>query len=224
MEEGTREPGLLIDLGLMGYKQALEHQHELHRRRVEGQIPDTLILVEHPPVITIGKSGRDLNILISEEALRGRGIELYRVERGGDATFHGPGQLVGYPIFEIRSGLAGVRPLVEGIEAALIRALRGFGIDARAEPGYIGVWVGGEKIAAIGIAVKRWVSFHGFALNVTTDLSYFRLIVPCGLKDRSVTSIEKVLGRRVPISDVKLSVVEGFEAVFGLRFERQGLL
>jgi lipoyl(octanoyl) transferase len=214
---------LLIDLEVLDYKQAWDIQHELHRRRVDDEIPDILILVEHPPVITVGKSGKDSNLLISEEALKDKGIELYRVERGGDATFHGPGQLVGYPIFKLYSGLAGVRPLVRGIEAALIKVLEGFGIDSRTEPGYPGVWVGNDKIAAIGLAVRRWVSFHGFALNVTTDLSYFRFIVPCGLKDRGVTSIKELLGEEVPISTVKQAIMESFETVFSLKFERKGL-
>ena len=210
---------LVSELGLVPYKDAWELQKALHSLRVEDTIPDTLLLLEHPPVITKGrKPGGETNLLIPPLTLKTKGIDYFEVERGGDVTFHGPGQLVGYLIFKLQSSLSGIRPFVKKIENAIINALAEFGIEAGHDPRYTGVFVGNDKITAIGIAVKRWTSFHGFALNVNTDLSYFDLIVPCGIRDRGVTSMEKILKTKVPIEDVMDAVKSSFSKEFGLRF------
>ncbi|MFQ6092929.1 MAG: lipoyl(octanoyl) transferase LipB [bacterium] len=207
---------LLWDLGFLDYEKAHRIQLQVHRGRVKGGCPDTLLLVEHPPVITLGKRGTLDNLLVSVAELRARGIGLHRVERGGDITYHGPGQLVGYPIFSIKGGLSGVRPFIRRLEQALIFALGGLGIKAEQRQDCTGVWVGDKKIAAIGVAVKRWVTFHGFALNVSADLTAFQLINPCGT-GKEVTSTERVLGREVAFDEVKDLVRHGFEAIFNVR-------
>lgn len=209
---------LLIDLERLEYSTTREFQLKVHKLRVEERIPDTLLFAEHPPVITLGKNGRPENLLIPLELLEKKGIPFYRIERGGDITYHGPGQLVGYPIFSIKNGYVGIRPFIEKTEDALIHSLKTFGIDAQKRGGYIGVWVGEEKIASIGIAVKRWVTFHGFALNINTDLDAFKFINPCGLSNRSVTSLKKVLGREINLKDVKEKVRKDFEEVFDIEF------
>ena len=186
--------------------------------RVEGRIPDTLLLVEHPPVITLGKSGKAANLLLSEDELARRGIGLFRVERGGDVTYHGPGQLVGYPIFRLEGALAGVRRYVNRLELSLIQALGTWGVAAGTKPGLTGVWVGERKIAAFGVAVRRYVTFHGFALNVNTDLTPFSFIVPCGIRDKGVTSIAQELGRELSMPGVKHQVVSALEGAFDLEF------
>jgi lipoyl(octanoyl) transferase len=212
----TRE-ALLVDLGVMNYGQALGFQKQVWQLRVDEKVPDTLLLVEHPHVITLGKSGRIENLLAPEAKLRQEGVELYRVERGGDITYHGPGQLVGYPIFLLQDALAGVRKFVAAMEASLIQALSVWRIRGESRPRLTGVWVGDKKIAALGIAVSRRVTFHGFALNVNTDLNYFRLINPCGI-GRGVTSMCRELGRRIPVAGVKHQVAVSFEEVFGIEF------
>lgn len=209
---------LYFDLGRFDYEPALVIQKKLHQLRINHKIPDSLILVEHPAVITIGKSGNPANLLVSADILKRKGIEIYRIERGGDITFHGPGQLVGYPIFYIKQTLAGIRGMIEKLESVLIQALTDFGISAVTKPKLTGVWVGNEKVASIGIAVKKWVTFHGFALNVTTDLTYFDLIRPCGLKDVKMTSIEKISGRRVDLSAVKERILLNGEKIFETKF------
>jgi len=187
-------------LGEVEYRRALAMQLDLLERRAAERIPDTLLLLTHPHVYTIGRNGDERNLLVPEERLSAEGIRVERVGRGGDITYHGPGQLVGYPIVRL------VRPdlhrFVRAIEAALLEALRGLGVEGRAIPGLTGVWVGEKKIASIGIGVKKWVTYHGFALNVNTDLSYFRRIHLCGLKGREATSLREVLGREVPMERV----------------------
>ncbi len=207
-----------MDLGRLDYKKAWDIQLRVHELRVKDEIPDTLIFVEHPHVITLGRFGKPENLLTPIEELKRRGVSFYRVERGGDITYHGPGQLVGYPIFSIKNGYPGIRAFIERMEDALIYALRTFGIEAEKKEGYIGVWLGEEKLAAIGVAVKRWITFHGFALNVNTDLDYFKLIRPCGLIDKGVTSIEERLKKRVNMDEAKERVKEGFEKIFNLAF------
>lgn len=216
--------GFFVDLGRMRYRPAWEFQLKLWQMRVDEWIPNTLIFVEHEHVITRGKSADDKNLLCSAEKLNEQGIDLYSVERGGDFTYHGPGQLVGYPIFHVKKGLAGIRPLVRNVENAISHAMDGFGIESvgsmQLEKGTpVGVWVGADKLAAIGIAVKKWVSFHGFALNVSTDLDKFRMIVPCGLQDNGVTSMEKLLGYKPDFDQVKTSIRRAFGHVFGIKFE-----
>jgi lipoyl(octanoyl) transferase len=207
-------------LGRVSYGDGLELQARLVDERRAGTIGDTLLLLEHPPVITLGvktKGGRS-NIVASPEALAAEGVEVFETGRGGDITYHGPGQLVGYPIVDLRPDRCDVHRYVRDIEAALMIAIREFGIDGRRVEGRSGVWVGPEgreeKIAAIGVRISRWITSHGFALNVGTDLRHFRLIVPCGITDRGVTSMERFLDRTISMRDVEDSVARGFAAVF----------
>jgi lipoyl(octanoyl) transferase len=210
---GTRREALLLNLGSVEYGRALELQHGLVALRQANEISDTLVLLEHPPVITIGKSGQATNLRVPEPELARRGIAVRRIERGGDVTYHGPGQLVGYPVFSLRQGIAGVRAFVEGVEQALVAALGRLGVSARLRPGLVGVWVAERKIASLGVAVRRAVTFHGFALNVTTDLDAFRLINPCGMPDVTMTSVEREGGNA---AGTRSAVVSGFEREFGI--------
>ena len=214
-------PGWLLDLegDPVPYAEIWALQRELLRARQNGIVPDVLLLLEHLPVVTIGRSGDRAHVLVPREALAARGIELYEIERGGSATYHGPGQLVGYPILDLRRLREDVGRFMRTLEATVIETLKDFGIDAGREPGYPGVWVGGAKIAALGVAIKRRVTMHGFALNVTTDLSAFDLINPCGL-DRPVTSMAAVLGRAVALGAVRRAYAGHFADAFGLRLER----
>jgi len=204
----------ILDLGARDYKEVWELQKVIHEKRIVGEISNTLILVEHNPVITMGKSGQKGNVLLPVESLKDKGVDFYHIERGGDATYHGPGQLVGYPIFNVKDGLAGIKPFIAGIEEAIIATLADFGIEGRKKEKMIGVWMGKGKVCSIGIAVKKWVSFHGFALNVNTDLKYFDLIVPCGLKNVEMTSMQQILGKEVSMDEVKKSVIRDFGKIF----------
>jgi lipoate-protein ligase B len=187
---------VIHDLGRRAYGQVLELQRSLCRQRVQGELTeDLLLLVEHEPVITLGRGTRQASIPLSSAELSRRGVGVFEVERGGDVTFHGPGQLVGYPIIDLRQHREDLHWYLRQIEAGLIEALDTLGIAAAPTPGLTGVWTNGRKIASIGIHVKQWVTFHGFALNVTTDLDYFDLIVPCGIKDVIMTSMAQELGR-----------------------------
>jgi lipoate-protein ligase B len=212
-----RRDGLLVRFGRVEYAAALALQHELVLLRQRDELPDTLVLLEHSPVITLGRSANTANLLVPEDVLRRRGIEVHRTERGGDVTYHGPGQLVGYPIFKLDSELAGVRAYVEGVERALVLGLARLGVSAGVRPGHVGVWVGERKIASIGVAVRRKVTFHGFALNVTTDLDAFQLMNPCGLAGVVMTSVTRERGESDG-SQTRNAVASGFEQVFGLRF------
>jgi len=205
---------IFLDLGMEDYKKVWNIQKLIHQKRLEDKISDTLILVEHKPVITIGKGGKDNNILISMKLLKEKGVEFYRIERGGDVTYHGPGQIVGYPIFNIKDGFAGIKPFIFKIEDAVISALDDFKIEGKKKERQIGVWTDNGKICSIGIAVQRWVSFHGFALNVNTDLKYFDLIVPCGLKGIRMTSMGEILKKEVPIDEVKKAIERNFARIF----------
>jgi lipoate-protein ligase B len=177
----------IIDLGLCSYQVAWKLQQQLHYQRQEGKVADTLILVEHTPVYTLGKHAHEQHLIATEDYLRRRGIEVYRVDRGGDITFHGPGQLVGYPVFNLKDHRPSIGWFIASIEQILIATLAVFGIKAERVAGLTGVWVGDQKIAAIGMRVSRWTTMHGFALNVTTDLSYYSGIIPCGLSNKGVT-------------------------------------
>jgi lipoyl(octanoyl) transferase len=209
-------------LGRLDYGQGLDLQAALVNERRAGTIADTLLLLEHPPVITLGVKtrGKPTNIVASPEALAAEGVSVFETGRGGDITYHGPGQLVGYPIFDLRPDRCDVHRYVRDIEEALIMALRDFGIEGGRLEGKTGVWVGPagreEKIAAIGVRISRWITSHGFALNVSTNLEHFRLIVPCGIADRGVTSMERVLGRPVPMAGVEDAVVRAFATSFNL--------
>ena len=208
------------DLGRLGWAQAFEIQQQLVARRKAGDIPDQLLLVEHPHVVTVGRNGHEENLLASPDVLLRTGIEMYHTDRGGDVTYHGPGQIVGYPILDLRDWKRDVGAYVRAIEQMLINTLADFGITAVRETGLTGVWVQGAKIAAIGVHLSRWVTSHGFALNVTTDLQYFGYIVPCGLT-KPVTSMQQ-LGVDVPRQDVIDRLRRHFEEIF--LFEPTGRL
>jgi len=204
----------VCDLGRCRYSPVLRLQERLVERRLQGDIPDTLLLLEHEPVYTLGRNADEGNLLLSAEKCRERGIDVVRIGRGGDVTFHGPGQLVGYPIFDLRSRGRRVLWYVNGLEELLIRTLGDFGITGRRDSINRGVWVGEKKIAAIGVRVTRFIAMHGFSLNVDPDLSFYEGIVPCGIRDRGVTTIRDSLGK-VDKADVRRRLVERCVDVFG---------
>jgi lipoyl(octanoyl) transferase len=206
------------DLGLRPYAEALELQRALARQRVSGELgDDQLLLVEHEPVVTLGRGTRSQSLPLSPADLARRGVQQFEVERGGDVTYHGPGQLVGYPILDLREHREDLHWYLRTLEDALIHALASMGIPAERNPGLTGVWTRGRKIASIGIHVKQWVTYHGFALNVTTDLSYFDLIVPCGIPDVVMTSVAMELGRTDAAvwAESRHAVLEGMAHAFG---------
>jgi lipoyl(octanoyl) transferase len=206
------EPFIVRDLGTMDYKEAWAVQLETHAAVAEGRESPTLLVVEHPPVITFGRKGGRENLLVKEDFLLEKGFSLYDIERGGDITYHGPGQLVGYPIFKVGRS---AREFLRKIEDALVQMLAGCGLETYGSPGYAGVLLGDRlKIASIGVAIKRDVSFHGFALNVHTNLNHFNYIVPCGLTDKKMTSMTEQLGRHIPLEEVKPKVIQAFTDVF----------
>jgi lipoyl(octanoyl) transferase len=192
--------------------------HELAERRADGEIPDTLILLEHPPVFTAGKRWDPGHLLFDEPSLAGMGAELHYVDRGGSVTFHGPGQLVGYPIVNLGPE-PDVIAYLRKVEEVIIRTCADFGVGAERADGYTGVWAGERKVCAIGVRVQRDVTLHGFALNCETDLSWFGAIVPCGIADRDVTSLTELTGRQVPVDDALPVVAGRFGEVFGRSLE-----
>lgn len=203
--------------GVVPYDRGLELMAIRRRQRQANLVGDALYLLEHPHVITTGRRGSLSSLRVSADTLHAMGVALHRTGRGGDLTYHGPGQLVGYPIVDLRSLGLGARGYVAGVEETLIRTASAFGIAAGRRTGYPGVWVGSDKVAAIGVEITRGVTSHGFALNVSTDLRFFGTIVPCGITDGGVTSFEKLLGRPVAVSDVMTRLVEAFGMVFGRR-------
>jgi len=208
---------LVADLGVMPYAPALELQREVARRVIAAEITaDVLLLVEHPPVVTLGRGTKAGNLLAAPEFLRARGVELFEVERGGDVTFHGPGQLVGYPVFDLKRHKQDLHWYLRQVEESLIRALAALGIVAGRQAGQTGVWTGGRKIGSIGVHARDWVTWHGFALNVSTDLSYFDLIVPCGIAGVTMTSIERETAAPASLALVAERVVASFGQVFDL--------
>ncbi len=208
----------VVRLGRLAYGEALELQRQVAADRIAGRVEqDVLLLVEHPPVVTLGRTAKERNLTSSPEFLQARGVELFEVERGGDVTFHGPGQLVGYPIFDLKRHRQDLHWYLRQVEESLIRGLAQYGITAERHPGFTGVWTQGRKIASIGVHVRDWVTWHGFALNVTTDLSYFTLIVPCGIDGVIMTSIERELGVAAPSREQTEPVfARAFSEVFGL--------
>jgi lipoate-protein ligase B len=188
---------LVYDLGLRSYAEALSFQRELAAARIDKRVPlDVLVLVEHPPVVTLGRSTKQENLLFTPELLTARGVELFEVERGGDVTFHGPGQLVGYPIVDLNEHKLDLHWYLRQVEEVLIRAVAPFGVVAGRVEKKTGIWTNDRKLASIGVHARQWVTWHGFALNVTTDLSYFDLMVPCGLPGVDMTSVERELAER----------------------------
>jgi lipoate-protein ligase B len=206
-------PARLLDLGTRAFADVWKMQLELVAARQRDEIPDTLILVEHPDVITLGRGAKRENVL------RPDGIPIFEIERGGDVTYHGPGQLVGYPIFQLREGERDLHRYLRGMEEALIRAAADLGVTGGRRDGWTGVWVGDGKLASIGVAVKRgWVTLHGFALNVSTDLSRFAAINPCGLDAAVMTSLSRCLGREVTVAEAATAVSARFAEAFARRW------
>ena len=205
--------------GIVTYQDGLDLQRKRIAQRKAQEIPDTLILLEHPHVFTLGRNARRENLLVSPDWLRKAGVQLFETDRGGDITYHGPGQLVGYPIFDLTKHRRDIAWYMRSVEEALIRLASDYGIGASRIKGITGVWVGNEKLAAMGVHVGRWVTSHGFALNVNTDLRYFGWIVPCGIRGKGVTSLEKLLGHRIVMDEVRERVIGHFSAVFGLEME-----
>ncbi|MCL6476932.1 MAG: lipoyl(octanoyl) transferase LipB [Peptococcaceae bacterium] len=208
---------MVVDLGLINYQAGLDLQFKILKLRQAERIGDVLLLLEHPPVITLGLAGKKDNILLHEELLSGLGVCVYHTNRGGDVTYHGPGQIVGYPILNLKYHCKGIKDYIWRLEETFIRLLKEeYGIIAARDPQYPGVWVGNEKITALGCAVKRWVTMHGFAFNVNTNLEHFRWINPCGIMDRGVTSLERLLGFPQDLGLVRQQVSRHFSAMFNL--------
>jgi lipoyl(octanoyl) transferase len=202
-------------LGRVLYRDALEIQRSLVEQRRAGEIGDVLLLLEHPHVITLGSRSEMArsHVLATPERLEALGVELCETGRGGDVTYHGPGQLVGYPILDLKPDRADVYQYVRNLEEVMARACAAFGVEAGRIEGLTGTWVGGSKIGAIGVRISRWISSHGFAFNVNTDLSYFNLIIPCGITDHGVTSLARETGREVPMAEVEGAIVDAFRDV-----------
>jgi lipoyl(octanoyl) transferase len=204
-------------VGLVDYAAGLELQRERVAQRKAGAIPDTLVLLEHPHVYTLGRNARPENMLVSAEWLASRGAQVFHTDRGGDVTYHGPGQLVGYPILDLTQHRRDISWYMRSLEEVFIRTAHDFGIQAGRSEGAAGVWVGNDKLVAMGVHLSRWITSHGFALNVNTDLRYFEWIVPCGLHGKGVTSLAKLLGHPVEMEEVAERVVEHFGDVFGMK-------
>ena len=196
----------IIDLGQMDYQSAWDYQKDYHQKVILGELPDALIFVEHEPVYTLGKNANKNHLLQSAS----KDIKVFNIERGGDITFHGPGQIVGYPILNLQHYKKSVSWYMRTLEQVLIITLGNLGIEAEIKDGYTGVWVDDEKIGAQGVRISRWVTMHGFALNVNTDLNYFQNIIPCGIFEYGVTSIERILGTKQDISTVKQDLIHTF--------------
>lgn len=211
-----KRPLLVRHLGRVPYAEGLQIQEQLVAERQAGRIVDVLLLLEHEPVFTMGRNARAENVLLSEEALRSRGFEIFETGRGGDVTYHGPGQVVGYPLLELPTDRRDVHRYVRDLEDVMIRACADYGITAGRIQGKTGTWVGEEKIGAIGVRIARWVTSHGFALNVSNDLAPFALIVPCGIRDQGVTSLSRVLGREVAVDEATGRLAAHVASVFDL--------
>ena len=203
-------------LGVVGYEEALAMQRALVEERRADRVSDLLLLLQHPPVITLGVKGDGgrANIVVTDSHLESLGITIHETGRGGDVTYHGPGQIVGYPIIDLRPDRCDVHRYVRDVEEVMIRVCADYGVSAGRIKGLTGAWVGADKIGAIGIRISRWITSHGFAFNVSTNLEHFRLIVPCGIVDRGVTSLERVTGTRIPIEDVEDAFVRRFAETF----------
>jgi lipoate-protein ligase B len=210
-----------VQLGLTPYRESWDLQREIFKLRQNRGIGDVLLLTEHPHVYTLGMSSDVNHLLADADELRQSGIEVYPIERGGDITYHGPGQLVGYPILDLQNYYTDLHRYLRDLEEVIIRTLEEFGITGHRKQEYTGVWVGDKKIAAIGVKVSRWITMHGFALNVNTDLSYFNRIIPCGIFHKGVTSMEQILGARITMEEVQHAVTKHFAGVFGVEMTIQ---
>jgi lipoyl(octanoyl) transferase len=204
----------VIDLGRTDYKECWDLQQRLLEQRIADEIGDLLLLTEHDHVYTIGKSGHDDHLLASDEELKSKGVAVYHNDRGGDITYHGPGQLVGYPILDLNNYYLDLHRYLRDIEEVIIRTLAQCGVNGVRDPRYTGVWVDNAKICAIGVKTSRWVTMHGFALNVNTDLTYFNQIVPCGIVGKGVTSLSQVIRQEIDMSEVSHRLAQHFGEVF----------
>ena len=218
---GPTSPIAAFDLGRVPYRSALAFQRRAVEARASGRAPDVLYFVEHDPVITVGRAGKDSSLRLSAAEYELHGVEVVAVERGGDATYHGPGQLVGYPVMALDNLPCGrdLHRFLRDLEEGLIRALASFSITAERRPPYTGVWVGSQKIAAIGVAVRRWVTFHGFALNIDPNLSHFDWIHPCGIRHLGVGSMASLLGAAPPREEVEARLATSFSDIWGRPIE-----
>jgi len=205
----------IVNLGRTDYKQCWDLQQRLLERRVAGCVGDHLLLTEHNHVYTIGKSGDDDHLLANEEELRSKGVAVYHNDRGGDITYHGPGQLVGYPILDLNNYYLDLHRYLRDLEDVIIQTLACYEVKATRDADYTGVWVGSDKVCAIGVKTSRWVTMHGFALNINTDLSHFGRIIPCGIFEKGVTSLKQLVGREVDLNEVGERVAMEFGRVFG---------
>ncbi len=202
------------DLDLLDYKEAWDLQYYLHQQRVENKIPDTLLLLEHPNTYTLGKTAHLRNLVGGKEFLEQNKISVYNIDRGGDITYHGPGQIVGYPIISLTDWHQDSHKYLRTLEEVLIKVCSDYNLDAKRVEGYTGVWIDDRKIAAIGIKISRWVTMHGFAFNVNTNLELFKGIIPCGISDKSVTSLQKELKKEISIDEVKERIIYHFMQAF----------
>ncbi|MGC9359439.1 MAG: lipoyl(octanoyl) transferase LipB [Anaerolineae bacterium] len=212
----TPRPLAVVELGLQPYGRAHALQHRLVAARQQGNVSDVLLLLEHEPVITLGRRADPENVLVTAESLQEAGIELVRIERGGDVTYHGPGQLVGYPIIDLASLGLGPSDYMHGLEDVIMAAMAEFGIVGARRKGQIGVWVDGDKICAMGVRVSKRVTYHGFALNVDPIMDHWRMIIPCGIRDGFVTSMAVELGQAPSMEEVRSTVLAHFAAHFGM--------
>ncbi len=215
--------GYTINLGLMDYKEAWDLQHTLWSKRIEDGVPDLILILEHPHVITLGRRGNRSHLKVSQEVMNAMKIPILHVERGGDVTYHGPGQLVIYPIFNLKDYGYRLIQYVNQLEGVILSVLKDFGIEGRRDSSNRGVWAEGNKIASIGVAIKRWVSFHGIALNYATDLKYFELINPCGLEGVKMTSMEKILRKKISKDRLTERVCFHFKKAFPRDWGEKGL-
>jgi len=217
------QKGYIIDVGLIDYQKAWDLQHHLWSKRVEGEVPDLLLILEHPHVITLGRRGNRSHLVASSETLEEMKIPLFHVERGGDVTYHGPGQIVVYPILDLKGYGYRLIRYIDQLEELVLRVLKDFGIAGRRDPLNRGVWVDGEKIASVGVAIKRWVSFHGLSLNYETNLKYFELINPCGLEGKKMTSMGKILGTKISREQLIERIGFHFKQIFERDWEEKSL-
>jgi lipoyl(octanoyl) transferase len=202
------------DLGFIYYKEAWDLQQEIHSKKVSGEIEDYFLLLEHPNTYTLGKTAHKENLIGSEEYLNQNQISVYEIDRGGDITYHGPGQIVGYPIIDLNNWYKDTHKYLRALEEVIIKTCSEYGLNCERNPKHTGVWIGDRKIAAIGIKVSRWITMHGFAFNVNTDLNLFNGIIACGIQDKSVTSLKQELNREISIQEVKDKLLYNFSNVF----------
>ena len=222
-KKGFKRRGHVIDIDLIDYRRAWDFQREVVTAKVKTDLPDILILLEHNPVITLGRRGNRQHILASPEVLTAEGIQVYHVERGGEVTYHGPGQIVGYPILNLRNWHRDISWYISSLEEVLIRTLGDFGIEGTRNRLNRGVWVGDSKIGSIGVAITRWVTYHGFSFNVSPNMTHYHLITPCGLEGIEITSLRKLLGKEADHPRVRDVILRHFQGVFEMELVRMDM-